>query len=299
MEISFSKYQGTGNDFVMLDNLSGQYDTLTLDQIRYLCDRKLGVGADGLIKISKDAKLDFNVEYFNSDGSQSFCGNGARCSVAFAKTLGCLEEHTRFNAIDGAHEARLTVDGRVHLEMLDVAGFEGGLRESRPAEEYGGLREPRSASGDLEISKTNTIEGNRGQRLSMPTDYIMDTGSPHYIRFIDAQDAPDIVEFGKEIRYSERFKEAGINVNTVIELGPGTIHVATYERGVEDETLSCGTGVTACALAYMDKNEKDGEVTVSTKGGKLSVKGKRKGAGFEQVWLIGPAKKVFDGSIEV
>jgi diaminopimelate epimerase len=118
MHISFSKYQGTGNDFIMLDNLSGAYDALTLDQIRYLCDRKLGIGADGLIKISSDDQLDFNVEYFNSDGSQSFCGNGARCSVAFAKTLGCLEEHTKFNAIDGAHEAMVTVDGRVHANSL-------------------------------------------------------------------------------------------------------------------------------------------------------------------------------------
>ncbi len=299
MEISFSKYQGTGNDFIMLDNLSGQYDHLTLDQIQFLCDRKMGVGADGLIKISKDANLDFNVEYYNSDGSQSFCGNGARCSVAFAKTLGCLDEQTRFNAIDGAHEAKLTPDGRVHLEMLDVTEFEGGLREAGAKEKHGGLRAPQSTSGDFKISKTNSTEVDRGQRLSKPAYYIMDTGSPHYVRFVDAQDVPDIVEFGKEIRYSERFKEEGINVNTVIELGPNAIHVATYERGVEDETLSCGTGVTACALAYMDKNEHDGEITVSTKGGKLSVKGKRKGTGFEGVWLIGPAKKVFDGSIEI
>ena len=124
MKVSFSKYQGTGNDFVMLDNLSGEYDSLTLDQIRFLCDRKLGIGADGLIKISKDEHLDFNVEYFNLDGSQSFCGNGARCSVAFAKVLEQLDETTKFNAIDGEHEAKLTVDGRVHLEMLPVNSIE-------------------------------------------------------------------------------------------------------------------------------------------------------------------------------
>lgn len=277
MHISFSKYQGTGNDFIMLDNLSGAYDKLTLDQIRYLCDRKLGIGADGLIKISSDDQLDFNVEYFNSDGSQSFCGNGARCSVAFAKTLGCLNDHTRFKAIDGVHEARVTVDGRVHLEMLPVNDFEvqNGLR-------------------DTSTHSAEAINSEEKKEV-----YIMDTGSPHYVKFADADNVPEIVSFGKSIRYSDRFKERGINVNTVVELGPDTIHVATYERGVEDETLSCGTGVTACALAYMDKYEKDGEVSVSTKGGRLSIKAKMKGKGFTDIWLIGPAKKVFDGSIEI
>jgi len=116
---------------------------------------------------------------------------------------------------------------------------------------------------------------------------------------VEANKALDIVEFGKSVRYSDQFKEAGINVNTVVELGPNTIHVATYERGVEDETLSCGTGVTACALAYMDKNNTDGEVGVSTKGGKLAVKAKAAENGYSNIWLIGPAKKVFDGSIEI
>lgn len=256
MKIDFVKYQGTGNDFVMLDNLNGQYDTLSLDAIRWLCDRKMGVGADGLIKISAHIHYDFHLEYYNSDGSQSFCGNGARCSVAFAKSLGIINDSTTFLAIDGVHQAKVTIEGRVHLEMLPVASFE-----------------------------------------RMSETYIMDTGSPHYVQFVAPQEAPDIVVFGKEIRYSEPFREHGINVNTVVEIGPGTIHVATYERGVEDETLSCGTGVTACALAFMDKEETDGEVTVTTKGGKLSVKAERTAEGFDHIWLIGPAKKVFDGSI--
>lgn len=275
MKISFSKYQGTGNDFVMLDNLSGAYDDLTLDQIRFLCDRKLGIGADGLIKISKDEHLDFNIEYFNSDGSQSFCGNGARCSVAFAKTLGQLEDQTKFNAIDGAHEAKISSDGRVHLEMLAVSTIE---RE-------GDISTPLDVRGDV---------------LNVRGDvFVMDTGSPHYVKFVEANNAPDIVAFGKKVRNSDRFKKEGINVNTVVELGPRTIHVATYERGVEDETLSCGTGVTACALAYMDKQSSDEEVGVSTKGGKLSVKANAGADGFDNIWLIGPAKKVFDGSIEI
>jgi diaminopimelate epimerase len=228
-----------------------------------LCDRKLGIGADGLIKISNDELLDFNVEYYNSDGTQSFCGNGARCSVAFAKTLGCLDEHTRFNAIDGAHEARISSDGLVHLEMLDVKDFE----------------------------KIN--------RSPLVRDCIIDTGSPHYVRFGVPAKGLDIVSFGREIRYSERFKEEGINVNVFIQMNDDNISVETYERGVEDETLSCGTGVTACALAFMDMYQIYDDVAVSTKGGMLSVKGKKKGEGFEDIWLIGPAKKVFDGSIEI
>ncbi len=289
MKISFSKYQGTGNDFVMLDNLSGESDNLTLDQIRFLCDRKLGVGADGLIKISHDEVFDFNVEYYNSDGSQSFCGNGARCSVAFAKAIGLEVESAKFRAIDGIHEAKMTVDGRVHLEMLPVSRIES----ERESDVERGLRAPQSTGN------VSGAEDESGLRLSKPSHYIMNTGSPHYVKFVAAENVPDIVEFGKEIRYSDRFKAEGINVNTVVELGPKTIHVATYERGVEDETLSCGTGVTACALAYMLKHNQEGEVGVSTKGGKLAVKAKRTDVGFDQIWLIGPAKKVFDGSIEV
>lgn len=258
MKIDFVKYQGTGNDFVMLDNMDGRYDALSLDEIQQLCDRKLGIGADGLIKISRDPHYDFNVEYYNSDGSQSFCGNGARCSVAFAKSLGIIENKTQFNAIDGVHNAEVSIDDRVHLEMLPVTGIERS-----------------------------------------DEDYVMDTGSPHYIRFVQPESAPDIVAFGKEIRYSDTYREQGINVNSVVEIGPGTIHVATYERGVEDETLSCGTGVTACALAFMDKHATSEEVSVTTKGGKLSVKAEKTASGFENIWLIGPAKKVFDGSIEI
>lgn len=258
MRITFHKYQGTGNDFVMLDNLNGQYDNLSLDQIRYICHRKLGVGADGLIKISSHPDYDFNVEYYNSDGSQSFCGNGARCSVAFAKFLGVIESDTNFLAIDGAHRASIGVDGKVKLEMLPVSSIQ-----------------------------------------YVDEDVVMDTGSPHYVRFCNSDSVPDIVSFGKEIRYSENYQAQGINVNTVVEIGPKNIHVATYERGVEDETLSCGTGVTACALAYMKKTDTSDEVVVTTKGGKLSVKAEMEGEGFDHIWLIGPAKKVFDGSIDI
>jgi diaminopimelate epimerase len=257
MDLKFSKYQGTGNDFVMLDNMSGDYVDLSTTQIQFLCDRKLGVGADGLIKLSTDEETDFLLEYYNADGSQSFCGNGARCSVAFAKSLGLIENKTKFNAIDGIHEATIE-NGIVRLEMLPVDS----------------------------IQKVNN-------------DYWLETGSPHYVRIINQTDSVDIVEFGKSIRYSESYKKNGVNVNTVKEIDTSTIRVETYERGVEDETLSCGTGATACALVWMDLNSDLDKVNITTKGGDLVVEATREGNGFSSIWLSGPAKNVFDGRINV
>ena len=257
MDLKFSKYQGTGNDFVMLDNMNGEYADLSISQIQFLCDRKLGVGADGLIKLSADKETDFLVEYYNADGSQSFCGNGARCSVAFAKSLGLIENKAKFNAIDGIHEATIE-NGIVRLEMLPVDS----------------------------IQKVNN-------------DYWLETGSPHYVRIINQIDSVDIVALGKSIRYSETYKKNGVNVNTIKEIDASTIRVETYERGVEDETLSCGTGVTACALVWMDLNSELDKVNITTKGGDLVVEARRVGNGFSSIWLSGPAKNVFDGRIDV
>ncbi|MFT6503077.1 MAG: diaminopimelate epimerase [Crocinitomicaceae bacterium] len=256
MKLNFSKYQGTGNDFIMIDNVNGGHDTLTIRQIQFLCDRKMGIGADGLIKISSHSDFDFEVEYFNSDGTQSFCGNGARCSVSFAKSLGLLDEKTSFMAIDGPHVASINKEGIVRLEMLPVDGI-----------------------------------------ASDRNDYIMDTGSPHFVRAVGNSDETEIVEFGKSIRYSERFKEEGINVNLVKFTGKNEVKVETYERGVEDETLSCGTGVTASALVYMMIDTESKYVDVSTKGGVLKVEATQTKNGFENIWLSGPALKVYDGSI--
>ena len=258
MEITFSKYQGTGNDFVMLDNMTGLYADLSIEQIRFLCDRKLGVGADGLIKLSVKEGYDFEVEYYNADGSQSFCGNGARCSVAFAKRLGLIETETKFLAIDGEHRAQISSEDIVTLEMLKVTAF-----------------------------------------MQMNDDYITETGSPHYVRFYEVDEKVDIVEFGKSIRYSEVFARDGINVNALYVEGENEIRVLTYERGVEDETLSCGTGVTACALAYIYRigGNTNQPIIVHTKGGDLSVKVGQfvRGESFDDIWLSGPAKHVFNG----
>jgi diaminopimelate epimerase len=260
MKLSFSKYQGTGNDFLLLDNLSGQYDKLGLEQVRFLCDRKFGVGADGLIKISKDGSTAFEVDYYNSDGSKSFCGNGARCAVAFAAKLGIPAEKVVFTAIDGLHEAE-TKDGLIYLKM-------GNVHETH-------------------------IKG---------ADFVLDTGSPHYIRFVENSLDLDVVHEGRKVRYAPEYQEEGINVNFVEILLQNEIEVTTYERGVEDETLSCGTGVTAAALAYAQQENLFGKqnVKIHTKGGKLQVSFERTGdSDFVDIYLIGPAQHVFDGEIQL
>ncbi len=260
MIVHFSKYQGTGNDFVMLDNLSGKYDDLSIEVIRFLCDRRFGIGADGLIKINSHETADFEMDYYNSDGSKSFCGNGARCSVVYAETLGLDVSITTFSAIDGLHQAS-KIGEVVSLQMKDVS----------------------------EISS-------RGK------DFVIQTGSPHYVRFTNDIDLVDIADFGKEIRFSPEFNAEGINVNLVQVTSDKKLIVNTYERGVEDETLSCGTGVTACALAYGFQNNLPGNqsIEVKVKGGELIVSFLQKNQGeFIDIQLIGPAKFVFSGEVNV
>ncbi len=260
MKISFSKYQGTGNDFVMLDNLSGQYNELTVEMVWQLCNRRFGIGADGLIKINSCQTADFEVDYYNSDGSKSFCGNGARCSVAFAETLGIDVSNTTFLGIDGLHQATKTRDV-ISLEMKDVS----------------------------EINQ----DGH---------DFIIHTGSPHYVHFVDDITLIDAVGFGREIRYSDEFIEEGINVNLVEVSNQKSLIVNTYERGVEDETLSCGTGVTACVLAHAYQQDLIGRhtVEVKVKGGQLKVAFDQIQKGnFTAIQLIGPGEFVYRGEINV
>ena len=257
MTIPFSKYQGTGNDFVMIDNRVTKYlDRKDTAVIQKVCNRKFGVGADGLILLQNIEGYDFKMVYFNSDGNESsMCGNGGRCITAFAKQLGIIENYCSFMAIDGAHEASISDKGWVELKMQDVR--------------------------DIEI----------GDGF-----FVLNTGSPHYVIFVEDLHDIHVVENGQAIRYSDRFKKEGINVNFVEKSTIG-IAVATYERGVEGETLSCGTGVTAAAIAtYSDgKILGNTEIPVSTKGGKLSVKLEKTESCFENIWLCGPADKVFDG----
>ena len=260
MKIEFHKYQGTGNDFILLDNLEGQYSSLTLSQIQFLCDRKFGVGADGLIKINANANSDFEVEYFNSDGSKSFCGNGARCAVAFAETLGFSISETQFLAIDGLHTARKNGD-LIALNMADVKHVQ-----------------------------------------SAEKDFILHTGSPHYVKFVADLSLENVYTTGREIRYSEQFLKDGINVNLVEMQSDGSLKIATYERGVENETLSCGTGATACALvsSLMHNHTGSNRIKVAVKGGELQVNFiNKENAEFSEIQLIGPAVFVFKGEMNV
>ena len=258
--IHFYKYQATGNDFVLIDNRSGNY-SFSEEQIKKICDRRLGVGADGLMLIEKHATLDFNLVYFNSDGSQSLCGNGCRAAVKMASWLGMVNGKTSFNAYDGMHEAELLPNDIVRLKMNDA--------KVNPADE----------------------------------DFFLNTGSPHVIRFVkNLKDYPAAAE-GRKIRYSDNYQPNGTNANFV-ELQEGnSIFVRTYERGVENETLSCGTGVTAAALAASLKGYKS-PVSVKVLGGELTVEFKSGQAvshvrAFHDIFLIGPAKMVFEGDLEL
>lgn len=254
MKFHFYKYQATGNDFVVVDNRLGEL-SFTKEQIEKICDRKFGIGADGLMLIEKHPTLNFNLEYFNSDGTQSLCGNGSRAAVHFASQLGLVNGHANFQAYDGPHQAELS-NGIIRLKMNNV----------------------------------NEVK-------QIGDDFFIHTGSPHFIRFVTDIDNYPVFEEGRKIRYSEGFKPGGTNVNFVELHSNNTITVRTYERGVEDETLSCGTGVTAAALA-VSYRQYSSPVKIKTLGGDLSVEYKSGQAGtFQEVFLIGPAKMVFEGDL--
>lgn len=258
MKLSFYKYQGTGNDFIMIDNRQRTFDETNTKLINRLCDRRFGIGADGLILLQDHPDYDFEMVYFNADGNtSSMCGNGGRCIVAFAAFLGVIKDAATFLAADGPHEAYLD-EGIVHLKMKDV----------------------------------NKIEVQHG-------NYFTNTGSPHYVAFVDNVETLDVYSHGKEIRYSDRFFCEGTNVNFVQKQVGNSIFVRTYERGVEDETFSCGTGVTASALAAALEGAQS-PVTIRTLGGDLQVSFDRiSEQEFRSIFLIGPAEQVFEGTISI
>ncbi|MGZ3839584.1 MAG: diaminopimelate epimerase [Flavisolibacter sp.] len=258
MTIEFYKYQGTGNDFVILDNREKIYDSLTRKQVAFLCDRRFGIGADGLMLLNTHPDYDFEMKYYNADGRESsMCGNGGRCLVKFASDSGIEKRTYQFLAIDGIHEASINDDGWVSLRMNDV----------------------------------HEMQYNHG-------DYVLNTGSPHFVHLDTDVMHMDVYKKGREIRYSREFEKEGINVNFVEQLDePDKILVRTYERGVEDETFSCGTGVTAAALVCSHNDSGFNRVEVKTKGGKLSVEYEKKGSSFTNIWLSGPAVHVFKGTI--
>jgi diaminopimelate epimerase len=262
MKLEFHKYHGTGNDFILIDNrvLNWQPDK---KRIAFLCDRHFGIGADGLILLSRKEGSDFSMKYYNSDGKEStMCGNGGRCMTAFAHRLGLIRKEARFHAIDGEHFAKILG------EQNDVMIVSLKMKDTRVEEIH--------------------------------ADHIfMNTGSPHYVTFVKDVTEMDFSGSAHRIRNGERFADEGTNVDFV-EIRKDHLFVRTYERGVEDETLSCGTGVTASALAAAIRNpDNPGHYSVKTKGGDLVVRFRQNKTIFTDIWLEGPAVFVFRGEVEV
>lgn len=256
--IAFNKYQGAGNDFVIIDNRNNDFNPRNRKMIEKLCNRRFGVGADGLILIEKDSEHDFRMVYFNSDGNEStMCGNGGRCAADFAIRAGIAGKKLSFRAVDGIHEA-VSSGNLIRLRMNDV-------------------------------NETKLIKGN----------YFINTGSPHYVLFTRDLSNFDVFKNGRDIRNYDDFMPGGTNVDFV-ETGKDGIFVRTYERGVEDETLSCGTGVTASAIVSVMAGHFDtNHINVSTRGGNLSVDFNIKEEGkITDIWLSGPATFVFEGKID-
>jgi diaminopimelate epimerase len=259
MELHFYKYQGTGNDFILLDGRE-KMPELSEKQIAAICNRRFGIGGDGLMILRHYPGYDFEMKYYNADGREgSMCGNGGRCIVRFAYHLGIHRDNYHFLAPDGEHEADIDINGMVRLKMNDV----------------------------------NAVKQHSG-------DFILNTGSPHYIKFVNDIREYDVPHEGYTIRNSAPFVREGINVNFVETVNDHTIFVRTFERGVEAETWSCGTGVTAAALVSAHNETGFNQVDVETLGGKLSVEYDRVSeAEYRNIWLIGPAEYVFEGHINL
>ncbi|WP_090973576.1 diaminopimelate epimerase [Parapedobacter composti] len=256
---TFYKYQGAGNDFVIIDNRNGLFERENTGLVRRLCDRRFGIGADGLMLLQGAEGYDFEMVYYNADGNEgSMCGNGGRCIVAFAQDIGVIGSETDFLAVDGPHHAR----------MHDRVGWVS-----------------------LQMAKVDHI-GRDGDA------YVLDTGSPHYVKMVDDLAKYPVVAEGRDIRYSDSYRDKGINVNFVEPEEDGYF-VRTYERGVEDETLACGTGATAVALAMAARAGKEGpiETPIRAAGGRLNIRFNRDGNRFTEIFLEGPAVFVFRGEI--
>lgn len=258
-QVHFYKYQGAGNDFIMVDNRENTYNHNNPQFIAHLCDRRFGIGGDGIMFLQKKAGYDFEMVYYNSDGQpSSMCGNGGRCIVAFARNLGIIDSETNFLAVDGPHYAKINATGDwVSLQMIDV--------------------------------ETITHDGEA---------FVLNTGSPHYVLRCEDLKHKDVVTEGRAIRNSPKYRDKGINVNFVEDQAE-YYFVRTYERGVEDETYACGTGVTAVALAMANAKGLTGVQSAAIKvlGGDINVRFHFDGREFTDIFLEGPAKFVFEGSI--
>ncbi|WP_366184613.1 diaminopimelate epimerase [Flavobacterium ovatum] len=260
MQVEFYKYQGTGNDFVMIDNRTETFPKENTQLIAHLCDRRFGIGGDGLILLENDPVTDFKMVYYNSDGNQStMCGNGGRCLVAFAKKMKVIDNTATFNAIDGLHHASVSPEGIVSLQMIDV------------------------------------------NQINNTPDYsFLNTGSPHHVQLVDDLKNYNVKENGAALRYGSLYGQEGSNINFVTKIDNTTFSLRTYERGVEDETLACGTGATAVAIAMNATGQTNATaININVEGGKLAVSFDKKDNLYTNVFLIGPAKFVFGGTVTI
>ena len=262
MLVHFSKYHGTGNDFLMIDGREQDSSILDTKEINRLCDRRFGIGGDGLIILEESKHFDFTMRYFNADGREgTMCGNGGRCITAFANHLGIFSTECTFEGIDGTHKASILSNGEIRLKLIDVGGID-----------------------------------------RLEDGYLLHTGSPHFVNFVSKLEQIEVEREGAEIRHQLRFGKGGVNVNFV-ELGPATdeITVRTFERGVEGETWSCGTGVAAAAISASFHSGTDNlSYEVLTRGGKLNVSFKSlANQHFTEIYLTGPASHVYDGTIDI
>jgi diaminopimelate epimerase len=259
MRLKFHKYHGTGNDFIMIDDRSGAVPPDFTGLIPGLCHRHFGIGADGVILLRAHPDADFEMVYYNPDGSQSLCGNGSRCAVAFAKQLGIFTgDSCQFMAYDGLHFAHIEGE-QVHFKLSDNQNLE---------------------------------------RLEQ--DFFVDTGSPHYVKIVEDLEQHPVVVEGRQLRNTPRFLPGGTNVNFItLDKSKNAFHIRTYERGVEDETLSCGTGITAAALVAAQFGMQS-PIAVHARGGDLQVAFQTTdGHFFTELFLIGPARMVFAGEIDI
>lgn len=258
MNVSFYKYQGTGNDFIIFDNRALFFPKSNNVLISNLCNRHFGIGADGLILLEKDENSDFKMIYFNADGHEStMCGNGGRCIVAFAEKLQLFKKTTKFSAIDGIHYAEVN-DGIVSLQMIDV--------------------------NEIEVSENSVF---------------INTGSPHHVEIVNNLDNFQVVNEGRKI-IKTSYQNESCNINFVEQLNNDTFKVRTYERGVEDETLACGTGVTAVAIAMHYKNiSSNNHMKLVVPGGNLEIKFNEHNGNYTHIILSGPATFVFEGKIAI
>ena len=261
MEIKFEKFQGAGNDFIILDNRDSIYSYLNFEQIKTICNRNLGVGSDGLILLESSIDSDFEMKYFNSDGTlSSLCGNGGRCIVAYAHKHGLIGIHTRYNAVDGFHEAQVISNNQVRLKMNDISNI-----------------------------------------MHFDKALVLDSGSPHYVEFNNDISKLNVKKLGRKIRKFEAFNPDGINVNFIQKENERKFFIRTYERGVENETLACGTGAVAAAVGmhYLGKTAGETKIELLALGGRLIVDFSCNNKTYENIHLQGPANYVFSGIFKI